>query len=222
MERMLPSQDHKALLDNDKGPNTGGMGAYTPLPFIGRAMEESIDASVMKRTIDALRDEGITYKGVLYGGLMLHDGNPYVLEFNARFGDPETQPILFKMESDLLPVVSSCAEGNLGKAEPLVWKEGVAVCVVVASRGYPERPEKGKLIKGLSEVEGQKDVVVFHAGTKRVGNEYYTSGGRVLGVTALGSTYRKAIDKVYEAVSCIEFEGMYYRRDIGHKALEPA
>jgi phosphoribosylamine--glycine ligase len=222
MQRMLPSQDHKALRDNDKGPNTGGMGAYTPLPFIEKAMEESIDAFVMKRTIDALRDEGITYKGVLYGGLMLHDGNPYVLEFNARFGDPETQPILFKMESDLLPVVSSCAEGNLGKAEPLVWKEGVAVCVVVASRGYPERPEKGKLIKGLSEIEGQKDVVVFHAGTKRVGNEYYTSGGRVLGVTALGSTYRKAIDKVYEAVSCIEFEGMYYRRDIGHKALEPA
>jgi phosphoribosylamine--glycine ligase len=153
---------------------------------------------------------------------MLTQAGPKVLEFNARFGDPETQPILFKMESDLLPVVSSCAEGNLGKAEPLVWKEGVAVCVVVASRGYPERPEKGKLIKGLSEIEGQKDVVVFHAGTKRVGNEYYTSGGRVLGVTALGSTYRKAIDKVYEAVSCIEFEGMYYRRDIGHKALEPA
>ncbi len=220
MQRMLPSQDHKALLDNDMGPNTGGMGAYTPLPFIGRAMEESIDASIMKKTIDALRNEGIVYKGVLYGGLMLHDGDPYVLEFNARFGDPETQPILFKMESDLLPVVSACAEGNLGQAGPMAWKEGVAVCVVVASRGYPDRPEKGKLISGLSELEGQKDVAVFHAGTKRRGNEYYTSGGRVLGVTALGSTYRKAIDKVYEAVSCIEFEGMYYRRDIGHKALE--
>ncbi len=222
MRRMLPSQDHKALLDNDKGPNTGGMGAYTPLPFIGRTMEERIDESIMKKTMDALRDEGIVYKGVLYGGLMLQEGNPYVLEFNARFGDPETQPIVFKMESDLLPVVSACAEGNLGQAGHMAWKEGVAVCVVVASRGYPDRPEKGKLIKGLSELEGQKDVVVFHAGTKRVGNEYYTSGGRVLGVTALGSTYRKAIDKVYEAVRCIEFEGMYYRRDIGHKALEQA
>ncbi len=222
MRRMPPSQDHKALLDHDRGPNTGGMGAYTPLPFIGRAMEEDIDAAIMERTIDALREEGITYKGVLYGGLMLRDGNPYVLEFNARFGDPETQPILFKMESDLLPVVSACAEGDLAKAGPMAWKEGVAVCVVVASRGYPSLPEKGKLIKGLGAFEGQKDVIVFHAGTKRVGNDYYTSGGRVLGVTALGSTYRKAIDKVYEAVSCIEFEGMYYRRDIGSKALEGA
>jgi phosphoribosylamine--glycine ligase len=124
------------------------------------------------------------------------------------------------MESDLLPVVYACAEGKLGEAGPMIWKEGVAVCVVVASRGYPERPEKGKLIRGLSELEGQKDVMVFHAGTKRVGKEYYTSGGRVLGVTALGSTYREAIDKVYEAVRCIDFEGMYYRRDIGKKALE--
>ena len=222
VRRMLPSQDHKALLDNDRGPNTGGMGAYTPLPFVGPQMEEAIDASVMKKTIDALREEGITYKGVLYGGLMLRDGDPYVLEFNARFGDPETQPILFKMESDLLPVVSACAEGDLAKVGPIAWKEGVAVCVVLASRGYPERPEKGKLIKGLGELEGQKDVFVFHAGTKRVGNEYYTSGGRVLGVTALGGTYREAIDKVYEAVSCIEFEGMYYRKDIGRKALERA
>jgi phosphoribosylamine--glycine ligase len=153
---------------------------------------------------------------------MLHGGRPYVLEFNARFGDPETQPVLFKMESDLLPVVAACAEGDLGKAGPLAWKEGVAVCVVLTSRGYPERPEKGKLINGLSSLEGKKDVMVFHAGTKRVGSDYYTSGGRVLGVTALGRTYREAIAKAYEAVSCIEFEGMYYRKDIGRKALERA
>ena len=222
IRRMLPSQDHKALLDDDRGPNTGGMGAYTPLPFMGRAMEDDIDATIMKKTIDALRTEGIVYKGVLYGGLMLSKGRPYVLEFNARFGDPETQPILFKMESDLLPIVASAAAGDLGKSGAMAWKEGVAVCVVVASRGYPEKPEKGKLIRGLSSLEGQKDVMVFHAGTKRVGKSYYTSGGRVLGVTVLAGNYREAIAKAYEAVSCIEFEGMYYRKDIGRKALEGA
>ncbi len=218
--RMLPSQDHKALLDGDKGPNTGGMGAYAPVPFVTSKMEEDFDEGIMRKTIDALRAEGIAYKGVLYGGLMLSGGLPYVLEFNARFGDPETQPILFKMESDLLPIVAGCSEGNVAKAGPIVWKEGVAVCVVVASGGYPERPEKGKLIKGLSDLEGQKDVMVFHAGTKRVGSDYYTSGGRVLGVTALGGTYREAIAKAYEAVSHLEFEGMYYRKDIGRKAVQ--
>jgi phosphoribosylamine--glycine ligase len=216
------SQDHKRALDNDKGLNTGGMGTYCPTPFLSETELAETGRRILEPFMRGCAAEGIDFRGIIYPGIIITKTGPKVLEFNARFGDPETQPILFKMESDLLPVVSSCAEGNLGKAEPLVWKEGVAVCVVVASRGYPERPEKGKLIKGLSEIEGQKDVVVFHAGTKRVGNEYYTSGGRVLGVTALGSTYRKAIDKVYEAVSCIEFEGMYYRRDIGHKALEPA
>ncbi|MGD0229295.1 MAG: phosphoribosylamine--glycine ligase [Syntrophorhabdales bacterium] len=220
MRRILPSQDHKALLDGDRGPNTGGMGAYTPVPFVGQALEDDIDETIMKRTVEALAHEGIPYRGVLYGGLMIHGTRPSVLEFNARFGDPETQPILLKMASDLLPVVSACAEGDLRKAGPLDWKDGVAVCVVVASRGYPDRPEKGKLIRGLGELEGQKDVVVFHAGTKRVGKDYYTSGGRVLGVTAHASTYAEAIRKVYEAVSCIEFEGMYFRRDIGRKALD--
>jgi phosphoribosylamine--glycine ligase len=216
---MLPSQDHKALLDNDEGPNTGGMGAYTPVPFIDREMEAHIDDTIMMRTIEALRHEGIPYRGVLYGGLMLEGRRPYVLEFNARFGDPETQPILFKLESDLLPVVSGCAAGDLAHAAPLEWRRGVAVCVVIASRGYPEQPEQGKLIRGLADLEGQKELMVFHAGTRRSGNDYYTSGGRVLGVTALGETYEEAIRRVYEAVECIEFEGMYYRKDIGRKAL---
>jgi phosphoribosylamine--glycine ligase len=216
---MLPAQDHKALLDNDEGPNTGGMGAYTPLPFIDREMEAHIDRAIMVRTVEALRGEGIPYKGVLYGGLMLEEGRrPYVLEFNARFGDPETQPILFKLEGDLLPVLSGCAAGDLSHA-PLAWREGVAVCVVIASRGYPEQPELGKLIRGLPDLEGLREVMVFHAGTRRSGNDYYTSGGRVLGVTALGDTYDEAIRRVYEAVGCIEFEGMYYRKDIGKKAL---
>jgi phosphoribosylamine--glycine ligase len=219
-----PSQDHKALLDGDKGPNTGGMGAYTPVPFIDSGLAAEIDASIMKRTVDGLKAEGIPYKGVLYGGLMLGRAGasvakPYVLEFNARFGDPETQPILFRMESDLLPVIAACAEGDLQKAGPMAWKKGVAVCVVVASGGYPEKPEKGKLIKGLADAEGQEDVFVFHAGTTRKGDDYYTSGGRVLGVTALGATYAEAIERAYGAVSCISFEGMQYRKDIGKKAL---
>ena len=216
---MLPSQDHKSLLDDDRGPNTGGMGAYTPVPFLDKGMEAGIDESVMLRTVEALREEGITYKGVLYGGLMIASGQPFVLEFNARFGDPETQPILFNMESDLLPVLLACVEGKLDRVGPLAWKSGVSLCVVLASRGYPEKPDKGKVIRGLEELKGLKDVFVFHAGTKKAGNEYFSSGGRVLGVTALGHTYGEAIRKAYEAVSCIEFDGMQYRKDIGAKAL---
>ncbi len=216
---MLPSQDHKALLDGDLGPNTGGMGAYTPVPFLDKSMEEEINVGIMQKTVTALRNEGITYKGVLYGGLMIEGREPFVLEFNARFGDPETQPILFKMESDILPILTACAEGGLNRAGGIAWKDGVSICVVLASGGYPERPEKGKLIRGLDEVKRAKDIYVFHAGTKKVGKEYYTAGGRVLGVTAVGETYRDAIRKVYDAVSCISFEGMQYRKDIGAKAL---
>ncbi len=216
---MPASQDHKTLLDGDKGPNTGGMGAYTPVPFIDSALAGKIDDAVMKRTIGALKSEGIAYKGVLYGGLMLDGMQAGVLEFNARFGDPETQPILFRMESDLLSVVLACTEGRLKDEPPIKWKDGVSLCVVIASRGYPEKPEKGKLIKGLEELDGLKDVFVFHAGTRREGNQYYTSGGRVLGVTALGDSYTDAARKAYDAVSHIAFDGMYFRKDIGKKAL---
>ncbi len=216
---MLPSQDHKALLDNDDGPNTGGMGAYTPVPFVDKEMEEHIDRTIMQTMVDGLRKEGVVYKGVLYGGLMLDGKTPYVLEFNARFGDPETQPLLFKMESDLLPILSACAEGNLRSAGPISWKKGVALCVVMASRGYPAKPEKGKLIRGLKGLDGLQDVFVFHAGTKRIGDECYTAGGRVLGVTVLGDTYALAVKKAYEAVSLVQFEGMHYRTDIGKRAF---
>jgi len=217
---MLASQDHKALLDDDKGPNTGGMGAYTPIPFISKDMEETINQNIMLKTIQALQSEGVVYKGVLYDGLMLSGGTPYTLEFNARLGDPETQPILFKMESDIMPIISACIEGKLDTIEHIKWKEGVSVCVVIASGGYPDKPEKGKVIRGLGELKNMEDVMVFHAGTKKVGNNFYTSGGRVLGVTATGKTYEDAIEKVYNAVSCIEFEGMQYRKDIGAKALK--
>lgn len=213
------SQDHKPLLDNDLGPNTGGMGAYTPIPFISNSMEREIRRDIMLRTIAAMKEKGITYKGVLYGGLMISENRPYVIEFNARFGDPETQPIIFKMESDLLPVLTACVEGKLKDIEEIKWKEGVSVCVVIASKGYPEKPEKGKVINGLDQLSTQDDVMVFHAGTKKVGNQYQTSGGRVLGVTAIGPTYEKAISRAYDAVKLINFEGMYYRSDIGKKAL---
>ncbi|MCX5811008.1 MAG: phosphoribosylamine--glycine ligase [Proteobacteria bacterium] len=217
---MLPSQDHKSLFDDDKGPNTGGMGAYTPIPFINRSLEEKIDKEVMSKTVNALRNEGIIYKGVLYGGLMLSENsNPNVLEFNVRMGDPETQPILFKMKSDIVPILLACTEGKLDTIKNIEWRDGVSICVVLASEGYPENPEKGKIINGLEDLKNKEDIMVFHAGTKKVGSEFFTSGGRVLGVTVIGNTYEDAIKKVYEAVSCINFEGMQYRRDIGRKAL---
>lgn len=216
---LLTSQDHKPLLDDDKGPNTGGMGAYTPIPFVNDTVEEQIKTQIMEKTIKAMRDNGIVYKGVLYGGLMLKGSDPYVIEFNARLGDPETQPILLKMESDILPILLACIEGKLHTIKSIQWRDGVSICVVVTSKGYPDKPEKGFIINGLEKLKGRKDVMVFHAGTKKVDNRYYTSGGRVLGVTAVGSTYEDAMKRVYEAVSLIEFDGMHYRKDIGAKAL---
>lgn len=221
-ETILPmpaSQDHKPLLDNDRGPNTGGMGAYTPIPFINDELDREIRETIMLRTIAAMRQRGIPYKGVLYGGLMFSGGKPYVIEFNARFGDPETQPIIFKMKGDIVPVLVACVEGKLNNIKDIEWKDGVSVCVVLASGGYPENPEKGKVIRGLEKLAGRDDVVVFHAGTKKVNKQYITSGGRVLGVTAIGPTYENAIKKAYDAVAMIEFEGMFYRKDIGKKAL---
>ncbi len=216
---MLASQDHKPLLDDDEGPNTGGMGAYTPIPFISEPLDEEIKNTIMIKTIEALSANGIIYKGVLYGGLMLSKGRPYVIEFNARLGDPETQPIFLKMKSDILPILTACVEGRLNTIKRIEWEEGVSVCVVIVSKGYPEAPEKGKIIKGLDRLKDEKNVMVFHAGTKKIDGHYYTSGGRVLGVTALGKTYGDAINKAYDAVSKIEFDGMYFRKDIGKKAL---
>jgi len=217
---MLPSQDHKPLLDDDKGPNTGGMGAYTPIPFVDEAIDGRIRNEIMMPTIAALRSKGIVYKGVLYGGLMIRNGNPFVIEFNARLGDPETQPILFNMESDIVPILMACIEGRLAEVPPIRWKPGVSVCVVLASKGYPDKPEKGIEIKGLQELRGRENVMVFHAGTKKTGDTFYTSGGRVLGVTATGGTYEEAVKTAYDAVACIEFEGMQYRKDIAGKALK--
>ncbi len=216
---MLPSQDHKPLYDDDRGPNTGGMGAYTPIPFVDSELEKTINETIMEPVVKAMAQEGIVYKGALYGGLMLQGRMPYVIEFNARLGDPETQPLLFHMESDVLPFLNASVHGRLDKTGPILWKKGVSVSVVLASRGYPEKPEKGKIIHGLSELQNNGNVMVFHCGTARSGKDYVTSGGRVLAVTARGDTYKEAIQTVYDAVQSIHFDGMQYRKDIGKKAL---
>ncbi|MEA3428242.1 MAG: phosphoribosylamine--glycine ligase [Thermodesulfobacteriota bacterium] len=212
------SQDHKAVYEGDKGPNTGGMGAYSPAPVATPAVGEKVMERIMMPAIKGMAAEGRTYKGILYAGLMIVDGEPRLLEFNVRFGDPETQPLLMRMKSDMLPVLESVIEDNLQEVK-IEWDPRPAVCVVMASSGYPGSYEKGKVISGLKEVEQMEDTQVFHAGTAFKNGQVVTNGGRVLGVTALGKTIQKAINQTYEAVSKINWEGVYYRRDIGNKAL---
>jgi len=215
---LASSQDHKRAYDGDKGPNTGGMGAYSPAPIVTREAERRIMDEVITPMIKGFREEGMPYKGVLYAGIMLTDSGPKVLEFNVRLGDPETQAVLPRLKSDLVELMEHSIGGTLGEAEA-VWHEKSAVCVVIASGGYPGHYEKGKEITGLDEAEKMKDVVVFHAGTKRQSSKYITDGGRVLGVTALGDDIESAISTAYKAVSKIKFENMHFRRDIGKKAL---
>ena len=219
-EKIIPlasSQDHKRAYDQDKGPNTGGMGAYSPAPVVDKQEFNDIIEKIFRPLIKGLKDEGKTYKGMLYGGLMIKDRRPSVLEFNVRFGDPEVQAILPKLKSDLFEVMLKTAEGKLGEVT-LEWDERICLCVVLASDGYPGSYEKGKIIKGLDKAGDMEDVFVFHAGTKK-NQEFVTSGGRVLNVVALGDTIKNAQKRVYEAISNIEFEGMHYRKDIGNKAL---
>ncbi len=215
---LAPAQDHKAVYDNDAGPNTGGMGAYSPAPIVTPEMERYITDTVMYPAVRAMEAEGRPYKGVLYAGLMLTASGPRVLEFNCRFGDPETQPILMRMETDLFDVLMAAVEGRLD-AVRIRWKDDAAVCVVMAAPGYPGDYVKGSEIKGLREAALLKDAMVFHAGTTLRDGTVVTSGGRVLGVTALGGTIREAIARVYEAVSMISWEGAHFRKDIGQKAL---
>lgn len=218
--KALPtSQDHKRLLDNDEGPNTGGMGAYSPTPLINSELKKIIEEKIITPILKTLENEGHPYIGFLYAGLMITDKGPYVLEFNCRLGDPEAQVILPRIENDFLEVISATLEGSLDKIELRERKES-AVCVVMASKGYPGKYEKGKKIEGLEKVAQMPNVIVFHAGTKKVNNEFYTYGGRVLGVTALDKDIPSAIKKAYEAVSLINFEGAHYRKDIGKKAFK--
>ncbi len=228
---LASAQDHKRIFDGDKGPNTGGMGAYSPAPVVTKELFDEILEKIIYKTIGGLAKEGIDYRGVLYAGVMITKLGPQVLEFNVRFGDPETQAILPRMKSDLLEVMLATSEGQLSKiikAGGCSWDARACVCVVCASKGYPSEYEKGKEIAGLDSVAQMNDVVVFHAGTTRAQEhkntraqvKYLTNGGRVLGVTGLGGTIKEAIDMTYKAVGKIHFEGMQYRRDIGQKALQ--
>jgi phosphoribosylamine--glycine ligase len=213
------SQDHKAIFDGDKGPNTGGMGAYSPAPIVTESLESDIMQSIIAPVIKGLSRERIDFRGVIYVGVMVCDGKPYVLEFNCRFGDPEAQPILMRLESDLFEMLKATAEGRLGEVK-VSWKDDVSMCVVLASKGYPGTYEKGILIKGLDSFENDRDVVVFHAGTSLNNGEVVTAGGRVLGVTALGTDIKTAKNNAYKAIEKIQFDGMQYRNDIGDKAIK--
>lgn len=213
-----PAQDHKAVYDGDQGPNTGGMGAYSPAPVITDSLAQEIMERIMVPIVRAMAEEGRPYRGVLYAGLMICQGEPKVLEFNVRLGDPETQPLLVRLASDLVPLLMAALEGRLDRVQP-VWEEGAAVCVVMASNGYPGPYEKGKPIYGLGEAEAMEDVVVFHAGTREENGQILTNGGRVLGVTARGQDVAQAVERAYSAVEKIHWDGLHYRKDIGQKAL---
>jgi len=216
---MESSQDHKPIGEGDTGPNTGGMGAYSPAPVVTDALMDQIVREILVPTVDGMNRNETPYRGILYAGIMITQGGPRVLEFNVRFGDPETQPILMRMKSDLLEVMVAVADGRLDKVS-IDWDPRPAVCVVMSSGGYPGSYEKGKVINGLHEAGKLNDVVVFQAGTAATDGQIVTSGGRVLGVTALGDTIAAAKSRAYEAVDLISFEGAYCRRDIADKALK--
>lgn len=216
--RILPSsQDHKRVFDNDEGPNTGGMGAYSPALCVSDDLLKTVEETILRPTIDAMAKEGCAYSGVLYAGLMLTEAGPKVVEFNCRFGDPETQAVLPLVDGDLAQALLACARGDLASVDLKAGK-GSAVCVVMASGGYPGSYEKGRAITGLDA--GEEKLVVFHAGTRKDNDSIVTAGGRVLGVTALGDGLKDAIDRAYGGVGKIQFEGMQYRRDIGGKGLK--
>ena len=216
---MESSQDHKPIGDGDTGPNTGGMGAYSPAPVVTDALMDQITREILVPIVDGMNRNGTPYKGVLYAGVMVTPAGPRVLEFNVRFGDPETQPILIRLKSDLLEVCSAVCDGKLDQVT-LEWDPRPAVCVVMASGGYPGDYEKGKPITGIDQAEQLGDVIVFHAGTTVKNDRFFTNGGRVLGVTALGNKIADAKEKAYQAVDKIKFDGAYYRRDIADKAIK--
>ncbi len=215
---MATSQDHKRIFDDDKGPNTGGMGAYSPTPIIDETLTQKIQERVIDKTIQAMKDEGITFKGFLYAGIMLKDSEPYVLEYNVRMGDPECQPITMRMDFDLYDYLVACTEGKLSEMPKPSWKNNSAVCIVLASEGYPESYPKNEEINGLDSVS--ENVQVFHAGTKNQDGKILTNGGRVLGITALGDTLESAITNAYAAAGKITWPHKYCRTDIGKKGLD--
>ncbi len=215
---MASAQDHKALHDGDLGPNTGGMGAYSPAPIVTPDVMDEVNETVFQPLMEELQKRGILYRGVIYAGLMITDEGLRVLEFNCRFGDPETQVILPRLENDLVDLIEAVCDGTLNEHE-LTWTDHSAICVVMAAKGYPEKPEKGAVIAGLDDVRHGGIATVFHAGTAHSGRDVVVSGGRVLGVTALGRSLPRAMDAVYKEVAKIRFDGAHYRHDIGRKAL---
>ena len=216
---LASAQDHKAVYDGDRGPNTGGMGAYSPAPVVTQAIHEKAMKEVMRRTVDGMAAEGRPYRGVLYAGLMIDGDTVKTLEFNARFGDPECQPLLMRMKSDIVPILMAVAEGDISGIT-IEWHDMAAVCVVMAAAGYPGDYPRGDEISGLDAASRIEDLVVFHAGTGEKDGCFVTNGGRVLGVTGRGATVADAIKKAYEGVSAISWKGAYYRKDIGKKALK--
>jgi len=214
---MASSQDHKRIYDNDRGPNTGGMGAYSPTPIIDDSLAEKIQNQIINKTIAAMKKENIPFKGFLYAGVMIKNGVPYVLEFNVRMGDPECQPITIRMNSDLYNYLNESVDGTLSSMSPMSWNDKTAVCVVLASKGYPESYPKNEEIKGLEQ--HNEGIFVFHAGTKKENNSILSNGGRVLGVTALGDTLESAISNAYSATEKISWPNKYCRSDIGKKGL---
>jgi len=215
---LLSSQDHKPVFDEDNGPNTGGMGAYAPAPVITKELKKEIIKTIIIPTLEGMRKEGRLYKGTLYFGLMITNQGPKVLEFNCRFGDPELQPLVLLIKNDIIPILMAIVQGKLTR-EKIIWEKGAAVCVVMTSKGYPGEFQMGKEIRGLEEAAQTEDVVVFHAGTKKEKGKILTAGGRVLGPTAKGKNIKEAIERVYQTVEKISWEGEYHRTDIGKKAL---
>ena len=214
---MIASQDHKRIFDGDKGPNTGGMGTYAPAPVLTDALRDEAMKTILEPMVAAMENEGMPYVGCLYAGLMITPQGPKVVEFNARFGDPETQVVLPLLDSDLGQIMMACATGTL-TADMVKWKDSSAACVILASKGYPETSSKGDVIHG--DIKQHDTTIVFHSGTKLIGDEYVTNGGRVLGVVGLGKDLRIALDRAYGRIEHIDFEGMQYRTDIGAKAFK--
>lgn len=214
---MIASQDHKRIFDGDKGPNTGGMGTYAPAPVLTDALRDEAMKTILEPMVEAMQKEGMPYVGCLYAGLMITLQGPKVVEFNARFGDPETQVVLPLLDSDLGQIMMACATGTL-TTDMVKWKDSSAACVILASKGYPETASKGDIIHG--DIKQYDTTIVFHSGTKLVGDEYVTNGGRVLGVVGLGKDLRTALDRAYGRIEHIDFEGMQYRTDIGAKAFK--
>ncbi len=216
---LVPAQDHKRIGEGDTGPNTGGMGVYSTDELLDHAMTEWIMHHIAEPTIRGMAEEGAPFAGVLYCGLMMTARGPQVLEFNARFGDPETQALLVRLDSDLLEALEACIDGNLDQTT-LRWSPGASACVVTSSAGYPGSYKTGLPMIGLGAAAQIPGVQVFHSGTAQVGGQLVTAGGRVLGVTAVAGTLNEALARAYQAIAEIHFEGMYYRRDIGHRALK--